>query len=479
VLKLVLVAPPREEDIRHWQQLARIQADHAGEVDAAEDVLWSVFEAFPQRANALSGLEEFYRRHLGAARLSTRLGEWLSRRGDRLDGERLGQLWTYVGDLNLSVLKAWKEAESAYRQAEKSAAPTALLSARLGRALVRQDRGDRSAVPALLRALATPGLDEMILREILSDLDTTYATVRDSARLAVVRQVRRSLGETVELVESGVRRDPTRTVDPATLWELLGTQLGDSSSREVAVAMAPLAERVLARLAGVRRQLKGRRVRLDEPGTFEQALGLAGNTLGVTPSRVLVGDGADRALAIDLRTNWVPDIWLMDDSSLACRFWAGWCGGMQFAQGAPWTWADQQVAGQMLRALAARGLGKQDIEPGPFADDVAGIMLLPQRRAAALVLADSLEVLDGRPFAPGEWSEAMALRSGLMMAGDAGLALVCACAQSGVETSRMTQDALAVAVCTRPMVLSLLQFALSDAYQLLRYETGLGARPAV
>lgn len=472
LLRAVLATPIQQDDIRHWQSLARVLSNQLQQMDQAEALLWMVFDAYPSRANTLSGLEEFYRQHLGASRLAERLGEWLSRHGsEKLPKERLAELWFYLGELSLSVLKAPKEAEMAYAQARDAGDGSARCWARLGRAIAQQHGRGRAAVGPLLTAIVSDGLDGSVLKQVLTDLDTSFAASADTGRLSVVRQVRRSLGESVELVAAGNRREPTRTLEAATVWELLGAGLTDAAGRDVALAMAPLAEKVLSRLGSAGRSLKGRRVRMEDAGPFEHTLDAFSEALGSGPPRVLAGDGAEGIVAVDLRTIWAEAGLVESEDEGEVRFWAGYCAGLHFSQSAPYSWGDRSTSEQLLAALLVKGVGRTDRDPGPLGDAVGSLILLPQRRAAAAVLAENLEVLES-PFDPGQWGVQIAMRTGLLATSDAGLSLRLA--------SSLVIDAsnLVDAIVRSQDVRDLLVYALGERYQALRYESGLGPRPA-
>ena len=476
LLQRVLPVPVREDDIRHWQLLARVYAQALDRRADAESILWMLFESFPDRRGALTGLEEHYRKQGGARLFVEKLGEWLLRNPGKPSAQRLRELWVYVGELHFLVLSQWREAEQAYAQARRAGDESALILLREGRALARQSGREREASIRLVQALERAEGEARVWQDAASELDTCYLGMRDTGRLRVIRQIETVFGRAVELLDENIRRDPTRDLDASSAWELAGARLTDVAAREVATAHAPLAERILARHAQSRRQLKGRKARGDEFAGFEGYLAAACQTLNVPVPRVIAGDGARGVQVLESRSFWVEADRVADPNELTSRFWAGYIAGMTFTGWGAFTWADRAAAQHLLMAVAQRGLGRNVPDPGGMADEVSGILLTAMRRSAAAALREHESLVGRHDFDPGNWAVRFSDRMGLLMAGDLTTAVAEVLHAQDIESGFGDAEVM-VHMASDPRVLDLMRYAMSDRYHMLRYETGLGQRP--
>lgn len=476
LLQHVLPTPVREDDIRHWQLLARVYAQGLDRRSDAESILWMLFESFPDRRGALTGLEEHYRKQGGARIFVEKLGEWLLRNPDKPSPQRLRELWIYVGELHFLVLSQWREAEQAYAQARRAGDDSALILLREGRALARQTGREREASIRLVQALDRAEGEARVWQDASAELDTCYAGMRDTGRLRVIRQIESAFGREVELLDDNIRRDPTRDLDSSSAWELLGARLSDAAAREVATAHAPLAERVLARTGGSRRNLKGRKARGEEFVGFEGYLAAACQTLNVPVPKVVAGDGARGVQVLETRSFWVEADRVAEPNEMTARFWAGYIAGMAFTGWGAFTWGDRAASQHLLLAVAQRGLGRNVPDPGAMADEVSGIMLTAVRRTAAAALREHEYLIGRTDFDPGSWALRFADRMGLLMAGDLTTAVAELLHVQDLDAEFGDAETM-IHMASDARILDLMRYAMSDRYHTLRYETGLGQRP--
>jgi len=244
----------------------------------------------------------------------------------------------------------------------------------------------------------------------------------------------------------------------------------------VAAAHAPLAERLLARHAQARRNLKGRKARGEEFAGFEGYLAAACQTLNVPVPRVIAGDGARGVQVLETRSFWVEAERVSEPNDLTARFWAGYIAAMSFTGWGVFTWADRSAAQHLLLAVAQRGLGRNVPDPGGMADEVSGILLTAVRRTAAAALREHENLIGREDFDPGNWAIRFADRMGLLMAGDLTAAVTEVLHSQGQEAD-FGGAGTVTHMATDPRILDLMRYAISDRYHMLRYETGLGQRP--
>jgi len=476
LLEELLDTPPAAEDIRYWQLLARVLSTKLDRRDDAEGVLWELFEAFPERPGTLAGLEEFYRRHGGAARFAERLGEALLRGATGLSDERAAELWIYVGELHFSVLKQFREAELAFANARRVGADGPDIALREARAAGKQPGRVRDAARLVIDALGDARGDAALWGDAALELEHLFEELDDNARLRVARQLRRTLGDTVDVHEDHVRRDPTRDLEPDLAWSLVGRGLADAETRDVLVAHVPLAEKVFAKQAPSKRDVRGRRLRADEFGAFDAWLGNACGWLGVPVPRVIVSDEAGPTRLVDGGTFVVPAARIGNDTPLQARFHAGRIAGLAFTGLSPLGWVDDYTVRELVYAVAIRALHLDLPEGSSLCDDVAGLLLTPQRRTAAAALRENIELLQDFPDGVSAVAERFADRTGLLLCGDLHVA-VGELLHGGGWDPDVADARTRERVVGDGRISDLVRFSLDDAFYLARYESGLGQRP--
>ena len=470
--------PVDESDVRHWIQLARLYVQRLEQPEKAERVLWAVFEGLPHRPASLQALEDFYRNHGEPATFADRLRDVLVARRVTLSDERRAELWSYVGELNLSVAERFVEAEQAFRAALEQGADRGRALLGQARATARQAGRGRQAATLLVEAVSLDAYDQRSLGDAAAELERLYEELQDSARLRVARQLRRTLGEDVVIEELDVPRDPTREVGPSTAWSLIGHGLMDETERWVLAASAPLAEKIFGRRDAGRRGVRGRRPRTETQGAFLQFVDGATRCLDAAVPRVLVSDQVTDLVAVEADQFVVPEASVGDASPLRSRFWAGCAAGLSFTQLAPYLWVDDEDVLELWRAVALKSRDL-DVSGGSLlADEVGGLLVTPQRRAAAKALREATEVLqDPR----GGWARAIRAfsdRAGLIMCGDLSVAVEEVLRAGGAAWDLRDERAQRELARSR-RARDLIRYALSDAYYLTRYELGLGRRPWV
>lgn len=477
LLDQALPTPPREDDIRHWQLLARVLAVHLEQANEAEQILWELFSSFPMRKITLSGLEEHYRRFHGAQQFADRLGAMLTEGGLRIDATREADLWRYVGELNFTVLERYAEAQDAYARARAVGGSDAATLLREARAAGKQKGRLRDAAALVVEALEAGCDDARLWEDASVQLETLYEELAEPARLRVARQLRQSLGAAITIDDALVKREPSRELEPELAWRILGDDALTSEAVHVLQGSVGLAEKVLSRFAPNRRDFKGRRLKSDEFSGFDRFLGNACQWLGVARPRVLVGEGHGACVSLDSSTFWLPASAVDDETPRAARFWAGHLAGLMFSDLVPYTWVDDALTKDLLVAVGVRGgLPACEGRSSALEDDVTGLLVTPQRRQALSALSTHPEVLsEARPG----WRGAVlrvADRAGLIVCGDLSAAV-----REVARAEGFAEDLASHAgrrfVVSNPRVRALLLYAMSDHYFLARYESGLGERP--
>lgn len=478
LLERLLVRPPQDDEVRYWHMLARAYSTKLDRREEAERVLWDVFLAHPGRKGAVSGLEEFYRRFSGASVFADRLADALAAGRLKVDADTAADLWTYVGELNLSVLRRWSEAEAAFGAARRAGGTSAGLLLREARAVSRQSARARDAARLVVDALeiAQPDLD--FWEEAAHELESLFGELNDVARLRVAQQLRRTLGATVEGNDEWVKRDPTRTLDQAAVWGLLGQGLVDDADRVVLSAASGLAERVMARLGARHPANKGKRIKGGDYAAFEAFLAAAAQWVGGAVPKVSAAVTANGIHFIESGHVAVPAGRVGIDTPIRARFWAGFSVAMSQSQLGAYSWADEYSVRDMLRALAARALGAPYAASDEMSAEVGGLLLAGARRSAAPALRDHLEILDRSETNFTSTATWFSDRAGLVFCGDLAVAIEEILWSQGWEAD-LAEARTREHVLQDGRTSALIRWAMTDAYHLIRYESGLAPRPSL
>ncbi len=475
LLQELLPRLPAEADIRHWQLLSRVYATRLDRRDDAEEVLWVVFLAHPGRRAALAGLEDFYRRYSGAATFADRLADALAARHVEVDATTAAELWTYVGELNLTVLRRFAESERAYAEARRVGGDTPGLLLREARAVAGQSGRARQAARLVVSGVEIAAPDVAFWDDAAHDLEGLFRKLGDTSRMRVAEQLRRALGAPIEASGEWLKRDPTRSLDAASAWSLLGRGLLDDAERAVLGAAAPLAEKVLARIGSRHPVTRARKLRAGEARTLEGFAQASAAWLGIGPLR-LADDGT--GTFHDGGVVGVPLDRVGADHPVRARFWAGYAAGLAFSGMGAWSWTDDFGARELLRAVASRMLGASTPVSEQMGAEVASLLLTGARRAAAGALRDHPEVADAAGTGWASTAVRLADRAGLVFCGDLAVAieeiLVAGGWQGDLAEPRTREQVL-----TDTRTSTLIRWALSDAHFLARYESGIAPRPSL
>ena len=474
LLEAELPDPPEAADQRTWILLAKTYWARLRRPAEGEAILWRLFEAFPDRSIPLSGLEEFYRVNQGAQVFADRLASLLAENRLDLVPDTLAELWCYVGELNFSVLRRFREAEDAFAHARRIRGPVAKTLLREARAAGQQPGRVRDAVTKVLQALQLG--DASIWDEAAQELDNLYEEMKDAARLRVARQIRKTFGANVDTGDPNALRDPTQELEPAVAWRHGAGDLVSTADVETLRGMMPLAEKVLAKSAPNRRDYPAVKLRGDESAAFEAYLQGACGWLAIEPPKVVYGGHPDGVVGIEPRTFAVPAARVLPQNQLGARFWAGYTAGMALTGLVPLSWLDDQRVHDFVNAVAMKGLEMNIPGGSPLADDVAGILLHSPRRAAAAALRDNPDLIRSTPAGVASLPSRFADRLGLVFCGDVAAAISEILVAEG-WTGRLEQPQTQEVITSSARCTALMRFALSDEYYLLRYESGLSQRP--
>jgi tetratricopeptide (TPR) repeat protein len=476
VLEQVLVVPAAADDVRHWLTLARLYHRRLERADEAERKLWTLFETFPDQRPVLAALEEFYRAGGNGRVFAEKLAETLQSGRLRIVDSVLGELWSYLGELNMSVLERFGEAEQAFARARALLGADASTVLREAQAVARQKGRGRDAVRLVVDSLVLAPAEVGFWEEASAELEARAVEVGDAARVRVARQMRALFGARLEIEDEQVRRDPTRELGSATAWSLLGVDWIEHELREAMRGTAPLADRVIGRDIPGRREIRTRRYRREDFSAFDAYLAGASHWLGVDIPRVAVSDDVTGATVLDGGLFAVHPSSIAEDEPIRSRFWAGWIAGVAFTQIGAWVGASDDDVRDMLSAVAARGLGLDGYDASRFGDEIGGLLHMAARRTAAAALRDRMRVLDLDLEGSADAAARFGDRCGLVLCGDLRVAVEEIAAAVGRPGSLRDAHAQEFIV-EHPRTLDVLRFAARDEYFQARYESGLGQRP--
>lgn len=467
----VLGETPVESDMRHWHLLARLQEGALNKPEQAEAVLWTLFRTFPDHPKNLEALSRHYRKRSGASRFAARLRDLLLDDELVLDDKKKASLWCYVGELFYTVLDALPEAEYAFEAAVRVGGPTAKTSLKLARCVSGQDRREREALQRAREALNAPESNGAVWKEVASVIATTYKQLEDGARMRVARQF---LALTEAASDTPRERSepspsPQHQLTDHRVWDLVGKDLFKPHDRYVLQASAALAEKVL--LNRSQRKVRGGEKIDGETGEF--FLESLDRTCWALDTKTPLVQHSERTSGIFAAENaYLLDERRFVDSPVAAQFWAGVASAIAFSEMTPFLLVDDADILDLLRSIAVRTMGYEFDEPVLYVDEVGSFFAGPQRRAAATALQDVPEFFD---TTHGGWTGSLigfCDRMGLVACGD----LEVACRE--VLATCDAED-LAVDPSSNARVRNLVDYALSDAYHVARYELGVGRRPVL
>jgi tetratricopeptide (TPR) repeat protein len=464
-------------DLPDWLLMARCKYLRLEDKDGGRELLWSLFEQFPEDTTVLRELEGFYRRNGGAAELAERISTMLVDPPFELSETVRAFLWEYVGDLNYQVLRRNRDAEVAFAAALQAGGDACRLSFRVARALGQQPGKGREALERFAEALRHPevGVGEWL--EAIGDLEALFDGVEDPARVRIIRQISDLLrGERAPAREEArLKRDPARRIETQLGLEKLADGLVGPASLAAIQALAPTLERCFGERRPRRRALGGKRLKASEMPVFIDLVELAGDTLSVATPRIYTGEGGCEHpdwLAGD--GLFVPRELLQDGDEGALRFWAGHAAASMAFELSPLALAEP---GEIEAVLTEVRRIAQGGEPGVgWLKEVASSRLASGREGVMAAWERDARLLER--VTEERWRDLpvyVADRFGLLLCGDVRAAVG---AVMSLEGDIRPGDR-AERIVRSKRACWLLEYALSFAYQELRYLAGLAARPRV
>lgn len=464
------------EDLQDWFLLAKLKYLKLDDPDGARELLWGLMEKFPGSLDVLAELESFYRKNGGASELADRISRLLLDPPEQLESTVKAFLWEYVGDLNYQVLRRNRDAEVAFEAALSAGGEPCQLNLKAARAVAQQPGKSRSAYERFSSALAHPDVGLPEWQEVVDDLEALFEGIEDQARVRVIRQIGELLNQQKKSTtgSSRVKRDPGREVDLELAVQQLCSGLLGEGSLEVINALRPILERCFGDRRPRRRVIGGKRFKPNDAPDFFKVLELAAETLGSSVPRLFTAAGR-------LHPEWVSNGFLvpgeliesMDELSL--RFWAGHTIGSTAPGLSALSLAQPGELESILAEIARLAAGGASADSG-LLKEVASSKHSAARATIVELLERYPEVIDR---VTGEnWFSVpvfVADRFGLLLTGDVSVAAEAVVAIN--EDLKQLKTPERIVSEQRPR--TLLEYALSAAYQELRYHAGLGARPRV
>lgn len=468
LLQAVLREPVTEDDVRYWQLLGSTLAHRLERVEEGEATLWKVFDAFPERPEALTALDDIVRRRDRALPFAEALRARLEDPNHRMSKARRAALWLTLGDLLHQSLHRFEEAELAYDAAMQQGARASDALLRRAAAAAKQEGRHSHAASTYVEAVDAPDFDTQQLGVVCTELDTLYAQAQESSRLRAVRQLRSSLGHQVMDVAAVDRRLFDQPVDSHKVWANLGSDMLTERERLVLEDTAPLAVKIFAK----RQELRGAKYSSEKFRFFNEALDAICHNLGVAVPRLQVSGSSLSAATVDGQNFVVPESRIANGEPHAARFWAGWVAGIAYSGLGVYSSLDDSDIRELLMAVAARA--GDDVPAGDrgLYDETGGLMLMSVRRNAETAHRRAPEVALSSGQGRASKVRAIGDRIGMVACDHPGVALREIIAAGSGATPSAFVDLKQVRDV--PRIRNVVRFALSDDYLRLRETLGVG-----
>lgn len=470
LLQAVLEEPIEEEDIRNWQLLGATLAHRLDRVEEGEATLWKVFDAFPNRSESLTPLDDIVRRRDRAAVFADALRARLENPGHPMSGARRAGLWLVLGDMLHQSLGRHEESELAYEAALQAGAKPADALQRRAKSAAKQTGRSAHAASLYVAAVNAPDFDAHRIGDVCTELDALYAHTQESSRLRAVRQLRRSLGHPVSDVAGVDRAVFEQPVDPAHVWAYLGSDMLSSTERMVLEDVAGLGAKVF----GKRNELRGAKYTPERFAFFDEQLAAICSNLGIAVPKLYVSSSILSAATVDGTSFVLPESRIAAGDAYASRFWAGWVAGMAYSGLGVYSSLDDNDIRELLMAVAARA--GDDVPPSDrgLYDEIGGFMLINARRTAEAAHRRAPQVALSEGQGRAAKIRAIGDRVGMVFCDHPGVALrEIIAAGSGTAPSAYVD----LAQMRDPQrVRAMTRFALSDDYLRLRQTLGVGPK---
>ncbi|MBN1945619.1 MAG: hypothetical protein JW797_08070 [Bradymonadales bacterium] len=475
LLTRVLPAAFELPDLGDWSLLARLKYRHLNDGDGARELLWGLLEQFPEELDCLKELEIYYRTCGGANDLAERLSTFVASSSDRLSAEVRGFLWEYLGDLYYHVLRRNRDAQLAFEAAAGAVGPIVRLSLRAARAVGQQPGKGREACARYAAALRQQGVGVAEWIEAVEDLEAIFDGIEEPARVRIIRQIGGLLNGSYpdDAAEGRIKRDPARQVEQGVALEKLTDNLVMPGSLTAIITLEPLMERCFGDRRARRRELGGRRIRSGEVPELVNLLQLGAETIGSTAPRIYVGNGSDQPEWLGIGAYWLPEDLVENLDPLALRFWAGHFTAAGAIGMHAVTLAQPGEIEAILEEIERLNHGGE-ISREPMLREVAAPRFKTLREKIRPLMEQHPDLV--KRAAGENWATfpfLVADRFGLLLAGD-----VRAAVDSVLSLERNPprfERAERIVADLRSK--RILEYALSYAYQELRYLCGLAAKP--
>lgn len=348
VLETLLTTPVAEDDIRYWITLGRTHAERLDDVERGESILWSVFEAWSDRNDALQALHDIAIRKERLVVYANRFERTLQSL-ETIRQERRAELWMMLGETQFEELQRYEAAEYAFQSALDAGAPPSVATIRRAEAISKQGRKDVAA-NLFVESVQYGDFDLRKLGEVAEKLDIHFSHTKDHSRARTIRQLRHAMGADVPDLGPSQRRPAREAVNPELIWRSVDVDAAWARERTILADIAPLAAR-LAKQEKTRLDLEKYNPELvrdfHEPWLHMQTyLGLEGVRFSVAPN-------ARGTIWLDSELFALPSARVMDPNPSAVRFHAAWVAGMAFSKLAPFSTMNDVKIRDLIASIAA------------------------------------------------------------------------------------------------------------------------------
>lgn len=474
-----------DEDLDLWCLLADLYLDKLDEPKQGEELLWKLFQMFPERESIFTRLNALYttpaERKLFVANLEQSVNQSDAIRSNHsLVRKYLGFCANILG----RELGIWKEAQDLFTRAlEVSSEPSADLVKNRAYARCRVPGEARCAYEEFCQLLTDDPFQVDIYRAAFDICKRNRATDRER----ILKQLAQ-----VFIPDAGLHLDATslrpKMMDSRPLSdEVLLKHLSPAPLKHVQIMLheaMPILSRALRDDVPRKTNLGGDKVKDPKiTGLFD----MCAQAFGIHGIKGFLGHDTSPIPTVldDPPAYWIyADTWATLPQELQ-RHWAGYACGMLWTGISRLLYSDPQKIWRCLDGIyylaTGNGIVVRDAYTKEAAERIDTIFERGTRKAVATMIdeigTENIPITAAPLWLDGIW--ATADRAGLLFSGSLGASLPAILLAEGWNPENTDQDYLAARYKQSKRLTPLVKFALSDDYLALRFHAGLAMKPSI